>query len=153
MTSDFSYWPTVVLDVPTAQWRNLHLCVSELTHNTCTLNDLKAQGFRHSMYERKKALRRGRKKVEQLQSFGLYIFRHRFRSLQVGYFQNAVCFPFSSRISDLVLSQHLERRQIAIFLSTHQPGPATQTLWYGKGLLRCSTPGCFNRRRKRRVWR
>ena len=40
-------------------------------------------------------------------------------SLQFGYFQNAVCFSLSSRISDPVLSQHLERRQMAIFLSTH----------------------------------
>ena len=36
---------------------------------------MKAQGSHHSMCKRRKALRRGRRKIEQLWSFGLYIFR------------------------------------------------------------------------------
>lgn len=48
------------------------LRVSELTYNT--FNDLKPQGFHHSTCERRKALKGGRKKVEQLWPFELVFF-------------------------------------------------------------------------------
>ena len=69
-----SYWSYRFFGCSHNSWRNVHLpLVSELTHNT--LIDLKAQGFHYSISERRKALRRGRRKEEQLRSFRLYIFR------------------------------------------------------------------------------